>query len=63
MSMASYKRLSPEDVHLSCPGLAKESSAVQEDFPVSPYVSVGFKNSGMSASLSVNSLGLKLYLF
>lgn len=55
MSMASYKRLSPEDVHLSCPGLAKESSAVQEDFPVSPYVSVGFKNSG--------SLGLKHYLF
>lgn len=36
--MVSYKRLNPEDVHLSCPGLAKEPSVVGEGFPVSPFV-------------------------
>lgn len=33
--MASYKRLNPEDVLLSCPGLAKEPSALQKEFSVS----------------------------
>ncbi|XP_056890732.1 lysosomal alpha-glucosidase isoform X1 [Takifugu flavidus] len=33
MKMASYKRLSPEDVYLSCPGSAKQPSVVPEQFP------------------------------
>lgn len=35
MRMASYKRLNPEDVLLSCPALAKEPSALQKEFSVS----------------------------
>lgn len=57
MKMASYKRLSPEDVYLSCPVSAKQPSVVPEQFPVSPYGSVGLmKLENIALSLRVNSM-------
>lgn len=40
MRMASYKRLNPEDVHLSCPALVKEPSTVRKESSVSLYVTL-----------------------
>lgn len=38
--MASYKRLSPEDVHLSSPALVKEPPTTRRGFSVSLYVAL-----------------------